>query len=107
MLLRSIWLPCILRWARADNGGSCHASTTLLAKLDLAQNRFLPEVDLTGGQAFFQYNFAPPIPRRNIGVLDFLYKRVLGKRHPNFETFLPWHSHRISDQMGRGHTKQL
>ena len=52
----------------ANNGGYFHASTTLLAKLDHAQNRFLHELGLTREQVFLQFNFAPPSLRRNIGV---------------------------------------
>ena len=91
----------------ANNGGYFHASTTLLAKLDHAQNRFLNELGLTREQAFLQYNFAPPSLRRNIGVLGLLHKRVLGKCHPSFESLLPWYSQRFSEPRGRGHNKQL
>ena len=91
----------------ANNGGYFHASTTLLAKLDHAQNRFLHELGLTREQAFLQYNFAPPSLRRNIGVLGLLHKRVLGKCHPSFEILLPWYAQRFSEPRGLGHNKQL
>ena len=88
-------------------GGYFHASTTLLAKLDHAQNRFLRELGLTREQAFLQYNFASPSLRRNIGILGLLHKRVLGKWPPSFEVLLPWYSQRFSEPRGRGHDKHF
>ena len=39
---------------------------------------------------FLDYNFAPPCLRRDIGLLGFVHKRVLGQCHPAIKYFLPW-----------------
>ena len=57
-----------------------HASDYLLDKLDSAQRHFLNEVGVTEAETFKEHNFAPPKVRRDIGVLGFLHKRVLGKK---------------------------
>ena len=51
---------------------------------------------------FLDYNFAPPCLRRDIGILDFLHKRVLGKCHPSVQEFFPpaapspyWHDKQL------------
>ena len=93
-------------FVEANNGGYFHASTSLLAKFDHAQNRFLHELGFTREQAFLEHNFAPPSLRRNIGVLGLLHKRVLGKSHPSYENLLPWYSQRFSEPRGHGHSKQ-
>ena len=59
-----------------------HASDTLLERFDSAQRGFLQEIDVTPEAAFIEHNFAPPRLRRNIGMLGFLHKRVLGLSHP-------------------------
>ena len=66
-------------------GGFFHAASSLLDKIDAAQNHFLHELDLSPSSAFLNFNFAPPSLRRNIGILGLLHKRVLGKCHPTFE----------------------
>ena len=58
-------------------------------------------------EAFINFNFAPTILRRNIGVLGLLHKRVLGLCHPSFEKLLPWYDQRFNVPRGVGHTKQL
>ena len=60
-------------------GGYFHAASSLLDRIDGAQNRFLHELDVTPATAFLEFNFAPPSLRRNIGILGLLHKRVLGK----------------------------
>ena len=54
------------------------------------QRHFLNELGISEAVAFFDWNFAPPTLRRNIGVLGLLHKRALGKSHPDFEKLLPW-----------------
>ena len=83
-------------------GGYFHAASSLLDRIDGAQNRFLHELDVTPATAFLEFNFAPPSLRRNIGILGLLHKRVLGKCHPSFESLFPFESNPV-----RGHTKQL
>ena len=88
------------------NGGLFHAASYLLAKFDSVQNHFLHEIEMTSSDAFLEYNFAPPTPRRNIGVLGLIHKRVLGNAHPVFQQLLPF----FNDVFGYsrpGHDKQL
>ena len=91
----------------SHNGGIFHAATSLLAKFDHAQNRFLHELNLNSARAFLEFNFAPPELRRNIGVLGMLHKRVLGQCHPGFETLLPWYADRFDTPRILDHNKQL
>ena len=72
-----------------DAGAIFHAATSLLAKLDDAQNRFLRVIGITPECTFLEYNFAPPKLRRNLSMLGMLHKRVLGKCHPSFERLFP------------------
>ena len=88
-------------------GGYFHAATTLLAKLDHAQNRFLHELGLSPEHAFLEYNFAPPRLRRNIAALGLFQKRVLGKCHPSFDRLMPWYSDRFPDGDRPGHDKSI
>ena len=88
-------------------GAYFHAATSLLEKLDHAQNRFLHELGISAEQAFLEFNFAPPRLRRNIAVLGLLHKRVLGKCHPAYERLLPWYSERFPEAAPRGHNKKL
>jgi len=74
-----------------------HACASSLARLDSLQRGFLNEMDMTEDAAFIFHNFAPPTLRRDIGMLGFLHKRVLGHCHPALTKFLPmalgagWH----------------
>lgn len=93
IILQYFWVRLLIQdhiWdlVKANSGGYFYACTSLLAKLDHAQNRFLHELDLTRIQDFLEYNFAPRGLRRNIGKLGLLHKRVLGKSQPNFEKTL-------------------
>ena len=60
------------------NGVNFYASDTLLERLDSAQRGFLQEIEMSPEIVFLEHNFAPPRLRRNIGMLGFLHKRVLG-----------------------------
>ena len=60
------------------SGGLFHVSDTALQKLDQVHYHFLRELGVDARQAFTEFNFAPPILRRNIGILGLLHKRVLG-----------------------------
>ena len=92
---------------KANVGGYFHAASSLLQKIDDAQNRFLHELGLSPARAFLDFNFAPPSLRRNVGMLGMLHKRVLGKCHPSFESLLPlWATH-FAEERDRGHSKQL
>ena len=64
-----------------QNGAIFHASATALDKIERLQSSFAHELHLTEHVAFLDYNFAPPGLRRDIGILGFLHKRVLGHSH--------------------------
>ena len=72
-----------------QNGTIIHASSTALDKLERLQRHYVHELHLTKEVAFLDYNFAPPCLRRDIGILGFLHKRVLGKCHPSVQEFFP------------------
>ena len=92
----------------AHNGGYFHATSSLLEKIEHAQDRFLRELGVSPEQAFLDFNFAPPRIRRNIAVLGLIHKRVLGKCHPTFERLLPWYAERFSTPRSMPcHSKQL
>ena len=89
------------------NGAIFHASSYLIDRLDGVHRQFLRDINLTEEVAFLSYNFAPPTLRRNIGMLGFLHKRVLGKAHPCFQKLLPFHAD-VFDWPGEGtHDKVL
>ena len=91
-------------WGLAEyhNGCILHASWTTLSKLDRLQRHFVHELLLTEESAFIDYNFAPPSLRRQIGILGFIHKRVLGGCHIAIAQLLPWAQHH-----GIWHTKQI
>ena len=79
------------------NGSIRHASETALMKLDRLQMSFVAALHLMEKTAFLDRNFAPPCLRRDIGLLGFLHKRVLGQCHPAIMQIFPmapgmgWH----------------
>ena len=89
------------------SGAIFHASDTLLERFDSAQCGFLQEIEVTPETSFLEHNFAPPRLRRNIGMLGFLYKRVLGKSHPNIQKLLPFHADVFGSLRPGEHDKQL
>ncbi len=88
------------------NGAIFHASTSHLERLDNMQANFLHELDITEPQAFLDHNFAPLTLRRDIGMLGFLHKRVIGLAHPSIEALSPRYNDIFSIPR-RGHNKQL
>ena len=89
------------------SGGLFHASDTALQKLDQVHYHFLRELGVDARQAFTEFNFAPPVLRRNIGILGLLHKRVLGLSHPIFQRLLPFHVEVFGSLPAGGHNKQL
>ena len=80
-------------------GALLHATSTVWSRLDNIQSSFLAELQLDEATAFLKYNFAPPILRRDIRMLGFIHKRVLGQCHAALKRFLPlstiptsWHN---------------
>jgi len=88
-------------------GGYFHAASTLLEKVDQVQRSFLTKLGVSEETAFLDFNFAPTVLRRTIGILGLLHKRVLGKSHRSFDKLLPWYAERFDTPRGFGHNKQL
>ena len=89
------------------NEGIFQVSESLLKKLANVQHSFLDELGIEAEEAFLKFNFAPPVLRRNIGVLGLLQKRVLGLAHPIFHELLPYHVHVFGSPRAGEHTRQL
>jgi len=70
----------------ANSGGIFHACTSQLDRFDHCQQHFVEKLGSTEEAAFINNNFAPPVLRRNIGILGMLHKRVLGLCHQDFRT---------------------
>jgi hypothetical protein len=88
------------------NGGVFHAASYLLDKFDSVQQHFLDDLGVSKSNAFLEHNFAPPRLRRNIGILGFLHKRVLGNAHPVFQQSFPFFND-VFRHPRQGHNKQL
>ena len=95
-------------WSLAEyhNGVIMHASDSSLDRLDRVQKSFLDALQLTEEVAFIDYNFPPPALRRDIGMLDFLHKRVLGQCHGAIKKFFPllpaappWHDKQLEGHL--------
>ena len=91
----------------AHSGGIFHACSSQLDRFDHCQQRFVETLGLSEEAAFRDNNFAPPVLRRNIGILGMLHKRVLGLCHQDFEQLLPWFSQVFGYTVEGRHTKQL
>jgi hypothetical protein len=89
------------------NGAIFHAASSALDRIDHLQKHFLDELGITEMDAFLRYNFAPPVLRRNIGILGLLHKRVLGKAHPIFQRLLPFHRDVFGSLRPAEHDRQL
>ena len=79
-----------------------HAAYSNIDRLDQLQRSFLNELGIEASVAFLEHNFAPLSLRRDIGMLGFLQKRVLGRVHPCFNSLLP-----MATSQGNVHTKAL
>ena len=86
-----------------------HCSQILINKMDQIQRTFLHELQITDENAFLEFNFAPLNLRRDIALLGFLHKRVLGLAHPSFNSLFPFAPARSSRYPTRieQHNKQL
>ena len=87
-------------------GSVAHASDTSLAKLDRLHTSYCSALHLDEKTAFLDYNFPPPGLRRDIAMLGFLHKRVLGQCHPSLISFLPfeptpsdWHNKQLKSHV--------
>ena len=83
-----------------------HAAPSFLAKLNDMQKNFVPKLLMTEAMAFLDFNFAPAALRRDIGILGFLHKRVLGQCHVAIQRMFPfiapqprWHDKQLDSQI--------
>ena len=65
-----------------------HAPPFMLGQVNNVQQRFLDELEISQTQALQDYNLAPLETRRDIAMLGFLHKIVLGKAHPRLSDFI-------------------
>ena len=63
-------------------GSILYATENQLQKIDNIQTRFLRHLNIDEDVAFLEYNFAPTMLRRDIGILGFIHKRILNDCHP-------------------------
>ena len=82
------------------------AAPNTLQKLDRLQQSYIEELHLTDIAAFLEFDFAPPRLRRDISLLGFLHKRVLGQCHIAIQRFLPfaavsppWHDKQLQSYL--------
>ena len=66
------------------------------------QKHFVHELGIAEEEAFLQYNLAPICLRRDVGVLGFLHKRVLGECHPGIARLFP-----MCGEIRPRHNKQI
>ena len=71
------------------------------------QISFLNKLGVSEKDAFLDINFAPTDLSRNIAIVGFLHKRILGFCHRNFDRLLLWRPERFHTERGFGHSKQL
>ena len=95
-------------YAEYQNGCIAHAAPYKLERLESIHRHFLNEIEITEQVALLDYNFAPPVLRRDIGLLGLIHKRVLALAHPAFSLLLPlapasWYTCRFPPR----HNKQL
>ena len=87
----------MLGLAEANIGAIYHATQTVLEPLDRSLDIFLRDLQLDARSAFLEHNMAPLSMRRDIAMLGFLHKRMLGDTHADICSLLPlflaqWHS---------------
>ena len=89
-----------------QNGTIFHAAPTVLHKLDRMQTSYVHELHITEESAFLDFNFAPSCLRRDISILGFLHKRVLGESHvaiqelfPFLPHYPPWHNKQLESHI--------
>ena len=64
-----------------------HASTTVLAPLDAAQNIFLHELGISLEKGLLDFNLAPLCVRRDIANLGIIHRSLPGKGPEHFHSF--------------------
>jgi len=95
-------------YAEYQNGCIAHAAPYKLERLENIHRHFLDEIEITEQVALLDYNFAPPVLRRDIRLLGLIHKRAVALAHPAFSLLLPlapasWYTCRFPPR----HNKQL
>ena len=72
----------ILSYVEYRTAAIYHATTTLLCRLDRAQDRFLKEIGVDPRTALLEYGLAPLSMRRDIAMLGMLHRAALGEGPP-------------------------
>ena len=96
----------VLPIAEMNNGAIYHATNTVLKRLDCTYYSFLRELEIDASSAFTNHNLAPLELRRDIGMLGFLHKIVLGECHSGIAALFPFASTSAYLHEGR-HNKQF
>ena len=79
----------MLGLAEANFCSIYHATQTVLELLDRSLDIFLRDFKLDAKLAFLEHNVAPLSMRRDIAMLGFLHKRMLGDTHGDICSLLP------------------
>ena len=67
-------------WGKIEyhHGATLHACDNAIARIEFLQSNFVRDLRITREMAFLDHNLAPLSLRRDIGLLGFIHKRVLG-----------------------------
>ena len=87
-----------------------YTNSTRFNALDHILDSFLSELNVSSQDAFFKFNLAPLKFRRNIGMLGFIHKAVLGHSHRKICALFPPSllNHNFNTRLSaRLHNKQL
>ena len=79
----------VLGLAEANIGAIYHATQSVLKLLGRSLNIFLRDLQLDARSAFLEHNMAPLNIHRDIAMLGFVHKRMLGDTHGDICILLP------------------
>ena len=79
----------VLGLAEANNAAIYHATQTVWEPLDHSLHIFLRDLHLDARSAFLEHDTAPLSMCRDIAMLRFLHKRMLGDTHGDICSLLP------------------
>ncbi len=86
-----------------------HACDSAIAPLNMFQERFLQELGISAEEALFEFHLAPLACRRDMAMLGFIHRCVLGKGPAHFREFfkLDGSRHLAARARQRRHNRQL
>ena len=114
--LMKLYKAHVLSYIESWVPGYFHASASILANIDRVQSRFLRSVGLSEEEALVKFRLAPLSMRRDIAILGFLHRVVLGLTSSQIAQLFPIAEPRnlASDQIAaqargltRRHNKQI